>query len=418
MAVVCGVLAGCSATAQPTAAETSTAPAASAAPSSPQGPLSGMPGESPGDSALRLEALLGQHAVLAADLMRGRIRGDEDFGQAANVAIGRNTDELAGLVGALFGDQAATGFRTLWTGHVTALFNYSRGLATNDAMARDDAKAKLVAFETGLADFFSSASKGRLPQDAARAAVQTHVDHLLQQADAYAAKDYPQAESLYRANFAHTFDLGHSLATTLLPPDASASLQEPSWRLRSALDRLLGEHVALAVAALRAGGTMAPDFAATADALNGNTKDLAGAIGTLFGDPAGQQFLALWADHVDHLVMYAAGAAANDDGRRQAARAGLHDFEGKLAAFLDSATSSKVPATDLAKALTAHDDMLTQQVDAFVRKDFRQAHELAFDTYQDMFGMSRRLSDAFGEQVAAKLPKGGAETGVGGTAPR
>ena len=49
---------------------------------------------------------------------------------------------------------------------------------------------------------------------------------------------------------------------------------------------------------------------------------------------------------------------------------------------------------------------------------FRRAHELAFDTYQDMFGLSRRLSDAFGDTVAARLPQGGARTGGGGTAGR
>jgi hypothetical protein len=429
VAVWCAVLTACSASAQPAAQPSppgASQPASAVAPSgaaeagaamgTPHGALSGAPGESPGDAALRLEALLGQHAVLAADLMRGRIRGDEDFGQAANEAVGRNTEDLSGLVGGLFGEQAAGGFRTLWTDHVTALFNYSRGLATDDAAARDDARAKLVSFETGLADFFSSASQGRLPQDAARAAVTTHVEHLLGQADAYAARDYARAENLYRENYSHTFDLGHTLATTLLPPGQAASLQEPSWRLRSALDRLLGEHVALAVAALRAGGTNSPDFPATADALNGNTSDLSAAVGTLFGEPAGQQFMSLWADHVDELVAYTTGVAAHDDTRRDAARRSLRDFEGKLAAFLDSATGSKVPATDLAKAFLAHDDMLTQQVDAFANKDYRRAHELAFDTYQDMFGLSRRLSDAFGDTVAARLPQGGARTGAGGTA--
>ena len=96
---------------------------------------------------------------------------------------------------------------------------------------------------------------GTAARDAARQAVQTHVDHLLAQADAYAAKHYARSDALYRESYAHTFDVGHTLAATLLPPDQAAGLDQPSWRLRSALDRLLGEHVALAVAVLRAGGT-------------------------------------------------------------------------------------------------------------------------------------------------------------------
>ena len=380
------------------------------------GALSNTAGESPADKALQLEALLGQHSVLAADLMRGRIRNDDDFGQAANAAVTRNTDDLATMVGSLFGDQAATAFRGLWTDHVTALFNYSRGLATNDAAVRDDAKAQLVTFENGLADFFSSASQGRLPRAAARDAVQAHVDHLTQQADAYAAKDYARADALYREGYAHTFDIGHTLAATLLPPDQAGALEQPTWRLRSALDRLLGEHVALAVGALRAGGTNSPDFPAAADALNGNTSDLSAAMGTLFGAQAGQQFMTLWADHVDQLVAYTAGVAANDPARKDAAMANLRDFEGRLAAFLDTATGSTVHSADLAKAFLAHDEMLTQQVDTFAGRDYPRAHDLAYATYQDMFGLSGKLADAFGETVAARLPKGGARTGAGGTA--
>jgi hypothetical protein len=428
VAMLCGLLAGCSGPAQPLAppvlrgASQSVAPSGAGEPapsgemSAPGGALSSTAAESPADAALQLEALLGQHSVLAADMMRGRIRNDEDFGQAANAAINRNTDDLAGVVGSLRGEQAASEFRTRWAEHVTELFNYSRGLATNDAAVRDDARAELVEYEGELAEFFSSASQGRLPVEAARTAVLTHVDHLVQQADAYAAHDYGRADDLYRESYSHTFGIGHVLAATLLPPEQAATLEQPSWRLRSELDRLLGEHVALAVAALRAGATNSPDFAAAADALNGNTSDLTEAMGTLFGGPAGQQFMSLWADHIDQLVGYTAGVAGNDSGSRDAALGKLRDFENRLAGFLDSATGSKVHSADLAKAFLAHDEMLTRQVDAVAGRDYRQAHELAYDTYQDMFGLSRQLSDAFGETVAARLPQGGMRTGAGGMA--
>jgi hypothetical protein len=375
-----------------------------------------MPGETPADRALQLEALLGQHSVLAADMMRGRIRNDEDFAQAANSAIARNTDDLAGVIGSMSGEQAGSEFRTKWAEHVTELFNYSRGLAGNDAAVRDEARAELIEYEGELADYFSAASQGRPPREAAQTAVLTHVDHLLQQADAYAAGDYGRANELYRESYSHTFQIGHALGATLLPPDQAATLQEPSWRLRSELDRLLGEHVTLAVTALRAGATDSPDFTAAADALNGNTSDLTAAMSTLFGPQAGQQFMSLWADHVDQLVSYTAGVAANDEPRREAALGRLREFENQLAGFLDSATGSKMHSADLAKAFLAHDEMLTRQVDAVASKDYREAHDLAYDTYRDMFGLARQLSDAFGESVAARLPQGGARTGAGGMA--
>ena len=67
-------------------------------------------------------------------------------------------------------------------------------------------------------------------------------------------------------------------------------------------------------------------------------------------------------------------------------------------------------------AFIAHDEMLTRQVDATASKDYPQAHQLADNAYQDMFGLARQLSDAFGETVAAKLPQGGGKTWAGGTA--
>ena len=61
--------------------------------------------------------------------------------------------------------------------------------------------------------------------------------------------------------------------------------------------------------------------------------------------------------------------------------------------------------------------MLLRQVDAFVATDYPQANDLSYRAYQDMFGLARQLSDAFGATVAARLPIGGAQTGAGGTAP-
>jgi hypothetical protein len=63
-------------------------------------------------------------------------------------------------------------------------------------------------------------------------------------------------------------------------------------------------------------------------------------------------------------------------------------------------------SADLAKAFLPHDEMLTRQVDAFASRNYREAHELAYSSYRDMFGLARQLSDAFGETVAALLQPG------------
>jgi len=365
---------------------------------------------------LRLEALLGQHALLAADLMRGRLRKDEDFAQAANAAVGQNSDDLAHIVGTLLGDQQATQFKGMWSDHVAALFNYARGLATEDAAVREDARTKLVGLESNIADFFSDASQGRLDRGAARTAMRVHVDHLTQQADAYAAGDYAGANAAYRQSYLHTFELGHTLASTLLPPDQAGELNAPSWRLRSEMTRLLGEHVGLALSTLRAGATNNPDFSAALAALNGNTNDVTAAVASLFGGPAASQFMSLWADHLDLLGTYAVDVGAKKPNRREAVQGELRDWQQRFATFIDTATEGRVPAPDLAAALLGLDDLLLRQVDAFAAKDYRQAQDLANQTYPQVFGLAKNMADAFGATVAARMPQGGAETGGGGTA--
>lgn len=365
---------------------------------------------------LQLQALLGQHSVLAADMMRGRIRNDPDLAQAADAALGKNTEALGEAIGEMLGAQAKAEFTKLWAEHVTALFNYSRGLATGDQDVQYGSETETVGYERELARVFAAASNGRLKQENAEAGLRMHVDHLVKQAYEYAEQEYGEADQLYRQAYSHTFGLGKVLASSLLAPAEARTLNTPAWRLESELGRLLGEHAALLVAAMRAGVANNPDFDEAAATVNGNTRDIAAAIDTLFGPAAAKSFQDLWADHIDYLMAYTAAAAKDDDAGRTAATAKLESFEQQMAAFLDSATEKRLSSATLANALSAHDASLIREVDAYASKDYQQAHELSYTMYQHMFGLAKRLAAAFGATVATRLPQGAAQTGRGGEA--
>jgi hypothetical protein len=368
------------------------------------------------DQAIRLQGLLGQHSILAADLMRSRIRGDDSFVQAADAALGQNTDAMTGLIGQLFGAATATQFGPMWSEHVVELVAYAAAVADQDADALAHAREELIEYEEELADFFAGASHGRLPRAAARDAVLMHVTHLTQQADAYAAGDHAAADRLYRQSFQHTYDLGLTLAEALLPAADRATLREPIWRLRSQLGKLLAEHAALVEDVSRAAVTGTPDFDAAAEMINGNTRDLAAAVDTLFGAPVARRFQAQWASHVEQLVAYAGATAAGQNDRKQRAREALHGFERGLAAILAPATGGRMTPAALTAALVQHDEMLLRHADLYAAKDYQAAHEVAGQTYEHMFELARRLADGFGAQVAARLPRGAPETGHGGLA--
>ncbi|GAA3337282.1 hypothetical protein GCM10020358_12970 [Amorphoplanes nipponensis] len=368
------------------------------------------------DLAVRLQALLGQHSILAADLMRSRIRGDDSFVQAANAALGENTEAMTDLVGQLFGPATGRRFGPMWSQHVVSLVTYAAAVADQDAGALTRARRELVEYEEQLADFFAGGSHGRLSRPAARAAILMHVDHLTRQADAYAAGDHATADRLYRQSYQHTYDLGLTLAEALLPAADRATLRQPIWRLRSQLGKLLAEHAALVEDVTRAAETGGPDFDAAAEMINGNTRDVAAAVDTLFGAAAARRFQALWASHVEQIVAYAGATAAGRNDRKERARASLRDFERGLAAVLAPATGGRMTPAALSAALTEHDRMLLRHADLYAAKDYQGAQEVAGRTYQHMFDLARRLADGFGAEVASRLPRGGPETGQGGLA--
>jgi hypothetical protein len=150
--------------------------------------------------------------------------------------------------------------------------------------------------------------------------------------------------------------------------------------------------------------------------INGNTRDLAAAMDTLFGTAAARQFQALWASHVEQLVAYASATAAKDPARQEQARSKLRDFETSMAAFLATQTGTRMDRASLTTALQGHDQMLLRHADAYAARDYPTAHDIADQTYDHMFDLARQLADAFGATVAARLPKGGAQTGYGGLA--
>jgi hypothetical protein len=367
-------------------------------------------------AGIRLQSLIAQHSVLVADMMRARISRAPDVAQAVDSALGKNTQALASLVDNLFGTAAGQQFTDLWSGHIRYFYTYAGGLASKDSRALESARDDLAIAEVKMGDFFAGASAGRLPKATARAAVTAHIDHLLHQADAFAKGQYTQAGADYAMAYEHGYGMGGALAAALLPKTLVAQLEQPQWKLRSGMTNLLGEHVALVLAAMRAANGDAADFQALGDGLNHNTTKLASAVESLYGRAAADRFQSLWADHVDALMAFTSSTVKDDDAGAHAAEARLRTFEPALAGFLATATKSQLGAQALAHAYNEHDQMLCDELTAYEAKDYNQAHQLSYQAYTQMFDVAGQLANAIGVTLGAKLPKGGSQTGGGGTA--
>jgi hypothetical protein len=334
-------------------------------------------------------------------------------------ALVTNTEQLTVVVESVYGRDGGQAFQELWADHGTFLFNYTVGLAEDDAEAMRQAEDDLAGYVEDFAAFLEAATEGELAAADLAGGLQLHVDHLLEQISAYADGDYARAFTLQREAYEHMFPTGRGLAGGISaqhPGEFPVPVDDAEPQLRSTLGLLLGEHVELAIDALRAGVDGAPHFEAAAGALNANTEELTEAMEALFGADDAARFNTLWADHIDAFVQYTGGLAAGDEDAKEAALDQLEAFHHELGEHLSDMTGGELTVEAAAEVLRVHDEQLVDQIEAYAAEDYEAAYRLSFEAYQHIFDTAAALAGAIEAHVGPQLPVGGVATGGGGTA--
>ena len=175
---------------------------------------------------------------------------------------------------------------------------------------------------------------------------------------------------------ANAAENGETTETTASGGSGTTGVGTPAATLRAGLTSLLQEHVYLAGAAIStavsAGGDMeAPAVKSATDTLDTNSVALSEAVGSVYGDEAGEQFLELWRNHIGMFVDYTLGGATGDKAKQQAAKAELDQYRQDFGAFLESATGGAAGLTQeaVAENLQVHVNTLVAAVDAVLAKD-------------------------------------------------
>ena len=184
----------------------------------------------------------------------------------------------------------------------------------------------------------------------------------------------------------------------------TAASRDKAADLRVTLDRLLGEHTVLAIAATRSGLNGAKDFNATAAALDRNSVDLSRTIASVYGAKAGNQFLNgrfMWRAHIKFFVDYTVATAKKDRAGQRRAVSNLKSYTGAFSAFLAKAT--KLPQRAVFASISEHVAQLKGQVDAYNRGDYRRAYRIERDAYAHMFMTGDTLAAAIAKQFPAKF---------------
>jgi hypothetical protein len=366
-----------------------------------------------------LEELFGQDVFVSVRVTRSRLRGDPDFTQAAVSALSRNSDDLAALLGRVYGTARAEEFRRLWESQQEGLIAYARAASQHDQAAKAAAAGQLGAFPGRIAQFLNDLTSGGAAVPVIRSRLRTHIHDLIGFINAYTAGDYARAYQIERVDYESQFALGTVIAAGIAggrSGDLPADFDSPLTRLQSALGELLGEHFQLVVDAMGAALRGGPEFSADAAQVNADTEQLAGAFGVLFGPQSAKRFASVWGIHVEALVSYSGAVAAKDQNGKAKALARLRVFVQRLSAFLSTSTDGRLTAPALAEVLRMHDRDLLQQLDAYARGDYMTMHRMVYEGYQHMFEVAKVLASAIGPTIAARLPKGGVQTGGGGMA--
>lgn len=184
---------------------------------------------------------------------------------------------------------------------------------------------------------------------------------------------------------------------------SSAAVETGAAELRAGLTSLLQEHVFLAgasiSAAVHAGGDLeSPPVAAAVATLDENSVALSEAIGSVYGDDAGAQFLELWRKHIGFFVDYTLGGATGDTAKQDAAKAALDDYRADFGAFVDSATGGNLPADTVADNLQVHVTTLLDAIDAILAGS-PDVIPLLQDAAQHMPGTALALAGAIATQM-------------------
>ena len=289
----------------------------------------------------KLTGLLQEHVYLAAAVAASKGRADELAG--AQAALDGNSEALAANMKAIFtGDDAkvATQFPELWKGaaqNAGALGSLFSGALPG--LAADKVSGPLSAAEQGVGNGTNfTGLRGAAAQMVTLAANLTGAIH----------QKYPDKIGGDPASKAA------DLLTTL-----HAGLREHAYLASAATNAALGGRT--------------DEFNGAKAALDGNSNDLATAIGSVYGAEAGKAFDPLWKKHIELLVAYTTAVAGKQQAKADEAMRNLLAYAEDFGAFISTA-SPKLTKDAVTELVKTHLLTLKDVIDNQAAKKFDKAY--------------------------------------------
>ena len=355
---------------------------------------------SPTQLRAQFEQLLGQHALLAMRLTRSQVSKTSDFQQVAEASLQHNSDALSQLVETAYDDTQGDRFQQLWQGYVTDLSTYASAAASQDASAKQQARADLMAYCDAYGSWLATASNGQVqPDDAVRTA-RTRVMGLMRQVDAYAARDYSQAYKLERDTYQATFTAGATLTKASVTPTAAAKLDTPARAaalgVRHAAGRAHGADHRRPAGHLRRGDPSSrPPPPRSTPTPPPSPRPWPGSSAPRrrpsSRPPGPTTSRGCWPTRPR--------SPARTRPPRKPPRRTWSGFGARLALYFSDIVRNELPVEALTDVLGVHDKHLIEQVNAYAADDYAKAEKLQLEGYQQMLGVANTLVGAIQRTV-------------------
>ena len=172
--------------------------------------------------------------------------------------------------------------------------------------------------------------------------------------------------------------------------------------LRVTLNQMMRQHVELATFALVDAANNSPTKEASLAALDKNSVELAGAVGSVYGEEAETTFLKVWRDHIGFFADYTAAKVAGDEAAMKEAKDNLEGYTDQAAGFFADANPNIVK-DDFQEGLRTHISQVIGLVDAYAAKDYTKAFELEEEAYNHIGMAADGLAAAIVKQYPEKF---------------
>lgn len=190
----------------------------------------------------------------------------------------------------------------------------------------------------------------------------------------------------------------HSEMSAMVVPTTDTKAAD----LRVLLNGLQQEHVSLAAAATRAGFDGSAGFQPAAGALDNNSKELASAVASVYGQEAGDTFYEIWNSHIGFFVDYTVAAKAGDMAGMDKAVQNLNGYVDGISTFFSEANPN-LPKDAVAQLVGEHVGLLKAAVDNYGAGDINASYEKEREARAQISNIASAIAGAIVKQNPDKF---------------